>query len=140
MGQGNMPFTDASAGGGGGRGGPGYGGGGGGGGDGSDGGSLRNLTAAFALAVMGGGGYAYKKRGSTDSLKASLSVGGTLLASSWLMGVSPTVGVGLALVTTSSLAVVMYRRYRASGKLMPAGVLTLVAAAYSIGYLRVLLG
>ena len=43
-------------------------------------------------------------------------------------------------VTTSSLAVVMYRRYRASGKLMPAGALTLAAAAYSIGYLRVLLG
>lgn len=129
------------------NGGDGGGGGGGGGGDsGGDsgsspaGGPLRIMTVIFALAVIGGGSFAYIKKGSKMSLRASAGVGGALLTAAWLMGSYSTAGVSLALVTTVSLAVVMGKRYQASGKVMPAGALTIVAGIYSLIYSNFLLG
>lgn len=41
--------------------------------------------------------------------------------------------------TTAALAVVMAKRYRSSGKVMPAGALTIVAGIYSLMYSSTLL-
>lgn len=47
--------------------------------------------------AAGGGAFAYIKKGSKMSLRASAGVGGALLAAAWLMGSSPVAGVSLAL-------------------------------------------
>jgi len=92
----------------------------------------------FLCAVSGL--VAYIKKGSSKSLLVSTAVAVLLLVSASLMG-NPTYRVGtlLALATCLTLSGAMGWRAKMSGKLIPAGIVSALAALMSAGYVATLL-
>jgi uncharacterized membrane protein (UPF0136 family) len=86
------------------------------------------------VSLIGGGVYAYKKKGSKASLYASSAVGFALLAAVWQMGTYPQAGIGIALVTSAALTAAMGNRYRKSRKFMPSGLVALVSLGSTAWY------
>lgn len=129
----------------GGKGGWGFGGGGGGGGNsgGSGGDAMAGYTYLFGLLVLMGGATAYYRKGSSKSLIASSGITILLFISASLMGkpgsqVGSQVGLLLALATCLVLAGLLgYRSYK-YGKIVPAGVISILSAAMSVGYIKTL--
>jgi uncharacterized membrane protein (UPF0136 family) len=125
----------------GGKGGWGFGGGAGGGGNSGGGGgdAMAGYTYLFGLLVLIGGATAYYRKGSSKSLIASSGITILLFISASLMGKPGSqVGLLLALATCLVLAGLMGHRSYRYGKIMPAGVISIISAAMSIGYIKTL--
>jgi len=84
------------------------------------------LGYTFGAVVAAGGAMGYVKKRSVPSLMAGLVFGGLAMAGAYHASVnpeSPTVGAGVS----GLLAGVMGTRAAKSGKIMPAGVIALLA-------------
>jgi uncharacterized membrane protein (UPF0136 family) len=94
-------------------------------------GSAHANIGLGALTLVGGT-VGYLRQGSKPSLVAGVAVGSLFWASSYLITTqeTPYYGHVLATVTSSLLTAGMYRRYTATRRMMPAGV---VAGIGSIG-------
>ena len=125
---------DGNGGGSGGRGG-GSGGGRGGGGD-----PMKGFTYLFALILFAAGLTAYFKKGSSTSLMVSSAMAVLLLVSASLMG-NPTYRIGtfLALATCTTLSAAMGARAKESGKMVPAGLVSIASGLMCIGYVATLI-
>jgi uncharacterized membrane protein (UPF0136 family) len=97
-------------------------------------------AAPAALLTAAAGLSAYVRKGSSKSLLISSAVAVLLLVSASLMG-HPTyrVGTQLALATCLVLAGAMGYRAKASAKMVPAGVVALLSALMSAGYIATLI-
>lgn len=131
-----------SPGGGGGSGGKGGRGGGGHGrgGQGGSGDPMKGFTYLFAFAVFVSGVIAYARKASTTSLLVSSGVAVLLIISASLMG-HPTYKIGtlLSLGTCMALSGVMGVRAKNSGKILPGGIVSMMAGIMSVGYIVTLL-
>lgn len=99
------------------------------------------LILAYALLVAAGGIAGYLKAKSTASLASGLG-SGAALAIAWFISLQmPTVGLGLAAAIALALVVVFIRRFKTTGKFMPAGMLAigsgLATIVFAVSCLRV---
>ncbi|XP_047370246.1 transmembrane protein 14C [Vespa velutina] len=83
---------------------------------------------AYAATVAGGGILGYVKSHSIPSLAAGLIFGSALSYGAFQTSVDPT-NVGVLLGTTTTLGGLMGYRFYNTGKIMPAGVITILSAA-----------
>ncbi|XP_015218693.1 transmembrane protein 14A [Lepisosteus oculatus] len=77
----------------------------------------------YAAAVALGGFMGYKRKGSVMSLIAGLLFGSLSAFGAYRLSIDPR-DVKVSLVASLVLSVVMGMRYKKSGKLMPAGIMT----------------
>lgn len=96
------------------------------------------LTLIYALLVAAGGVIGYITAKSTASLTAGLASGAALLLAWFLFGVSFTLGLTVGLLIAAGLTVVFARRYQATNKIMPsgmmAGISALMVVLYVVGF------
>ncbi|XP_030603522.1 transmembrane protein 14A [Archocentrus centrarchus] len=78
---------------------------------------------SYAAAVAFGGYMGYKRKGSVMSLMAGLVFGGLSAFGAYIMSNDPK-DIKVSLLASGVLAVIMGVRYKNSGKLMPAGIMT----------------
>ncbi|XP_023145332.1 transmembrane protein 14A [Amphiprion ocellaris] len=78
---------------------------------------------SYAAAVAFGGFMGYKRKGSVMSLIAGLVFGGFSAYGACNVSNDPK-DIKVSLLAAGALAVVMGMRYRKSGKLMPAGIMS----------------
>lgn len=84
------------------------------------------ITLSYAFAVAAGGIAGYIKAGSTASLTAGLAFGGVVTLGAYLISAGQQlVGEVLVVGTAAALTYVMGKKYMNSGKVFPAGVVTL---------------
>ncbi|XP_015184031.1 PREDICTED: transmembrane protein 14C [Polistes dominula] len=83
---------------------------------------------AYAAAVAGGGILGYVKSHSIPSLAAGLVFGSVLGYGAYQTSQDPA-NVGVLLGTTTALGGLMGYRFYNTGKIMPAGVITIMSAA-----------
>jgi len=91
--------------------------------------SMDLATVAYGLCVAAGGVAGYMKAGSTASLAAGLTFGGVAILGAYLVSNNQPVGHYLVVGTAGTLTGVMGRRFMNSGKIMPAGVVTILSVA-----------
>lgn len=77
----------------------------------------------YAAAIAFGGFMGYKRKGSVMSLMAGLVFGGLSAYGAYNLSHDPK-DISVLLVSSGLLSLVMGMRYKKSGKLMPAGVMT----------------
>ncbi|KAM4729692.1 transmembrane protein 14A [Anableps anableps] len=77
----------------------------------------------YAAAIIFGGFMGYKRKGSVISLMAGLVFGGLSAYGAYNFSNNPK-DVLVSLASYGLLAVIMGIRYKKSGKLMPAGIMT----------------
>jgi uncharacterized membrane protein (UPF0136 family) len=77
----------------------------------------------FGVLTIAGGVLGFVRAKSKPSLVAGGGAGALLLAASYLMTLRPAVGLALGLVVSLALAGRFVRAFRASGKVMPAGLM-----------------
>ncbi|XP_028982760.1 transmembrane protein 14A [Betta splendens] len=77
----------------------------------------------YAAAIAFGGFMGYKKKGSVMSLVAGLVFGGLAAYGAYNMSIDPR-NIKFSLLSSAVLSVVMGMRYKKSGKLLPAGIVT----------------
>ncbi|MBN3309497.1 TM14A protein, partial [Amia calva] len=77
----------------------------------------------YAAAIALGGFMGYKRKGSVMSLIAGLLFGSLSAYGAYRIS-NDTRDVKMTLIASFSLFIVMGMRYRKSGKLMPAGIMT----------------
>ena len=95
-----------------------------------------HMNLSLGGLIIVGGAVGYLRKGSKVSLAAGLTAGSLLLGSSYLIAKTDNVYEGHLLATGTSglMALAMGKRYLASGKFMPAGLVTaigVVACAYN---------
>ncbi|KAG9274840.1 transmembrane protein 14C [Astyanax mexicanus] len=81
------------------------------------------LGFGYAAAIIFGGFLGYKKKGSLMSLIAGLFFGGISAYGAFKVSVDPG-DIWTSLAASAALAVVMGMRFKKSGKIMPAGIMT----------------
>ncbi|XP_028843966.1 transmembrane protein 14A [Denticeps clupeoides] len=77
----------------------------------------------YAAAIMLGGFMGYKIKGSVMSLVAGLLFGSTAAYGAYRVSLDPT-DIKTSLLASGTLSVVMGLRFKKSGKLMPAGIMS----------------
>ncbi|XP_027862654.1 transmembrane protein 14A [Xiphophorus couchianus] len=77
----------------------------------------------YAAAIIFGGFMGYKRKGSVMSLIAGLVFGGLSAYGAYNVSNDPK-DILVLLASSGLLAVIMGMRYKKSGKLMPAGIMT----------------
>lgn len=82
---------------------------------------------AYALAVAAGGIAGYAKAGSIASLAAGLTFGGIAGLGGYMVSNNQPFGHYLVVGTAGVLTFVMGKRYMNSGKIMPAGIVTILS-------------
>ncbi|XP_037127664.1 1-acyl-sn-glycerol-3-phosphate acyltransferase epsilon-like isoform X1 [Syngnathus acus] len=80
----------------------------------------------YAAAILLGGYMGYKRKGSVMSLMAGLVFGGLSAFGAYNISNKPT-DIKVSLFASGLLAVVMGTRYKKSGKLLPAGIMTILS-------------
>lgn len=100
---------------------------------------LKTIPIRSFDALTVAGLFAYIRKGSSKSLLISSACSLLLLVSASLMG-HPTLRVGtlLALATCLGLAGAMGYRAKESGKVAPAGLVAVLSALMSVGYVATL--
>ncbi|KAF6022713.1 hypothetical protein EB796_018989 [Bugula neritina] len=88
---------------------------------------MDKLHVAYALAIAAGGLAGYIKAGSIPSLAAGVSFGVVVLVGTYLVSIQQPLGQILVIGTAVALTFVMGKRFMNSGKVMPAGVVTLLS-------------
>ncbi|XP_042289140.1 transmembrane protein 14A [Thunnus albacares] len=78
---------------------------------------------SYAAAIALGGFMGYKRRGSVMSLMAGLVFGGLSAYGAYNLCHDPR-DIKVSLLASGVLSVVMGMRYKKSGKLMPAGIMS----------------
>ncbi|XP_044070296.1 transmembrane protein 14A [Siniperca chuatsi] len=78
---------------------------------------------SYAAALAFGGFMGYKKKGSVMSLMAGLVFGGLSAYGAYRISNDPK-DIKVLLLASGVLSVVMGMRYKKSGKLMPAGIMS----------------
>ncbi|XP_077438908.1 transmembrane protein 14A [Vanacampus margaritifer] len=81
---------------------------------------------SYAAAILLGGYMGYKRKGSIMSLMAGLVFGGLSAYGAYNVSNKPT-DIKVLLFSSGLLAVVMGTRYKKSGKLVPAGIMTVLS-------------
>ncbi|KAM4599980.1 transmembrane protein 14A [Fundulus heteroclitus] len=81
------------------------------------------LGYGYAAAIFFGGFMGYKRKGSVMSLIAGLVFGGVSAYGAYNVSNDPK-DVLVLLASSGLLAVIMGMRYKKSGKLMPAGIMS----------------
>ncbi|XP_078047885.1 transmembrane protein 14C [Augochlora pura] len=89
------------------------------------------VAYSYAAAVAGGGILGYVKSSSIPSLGAGLLFGSILGYGAYQTSADPT-NVGVLLGASTTLGGIMGYRFYNTGKIMPAGVITLLSAAMII--------
>ncbi|XP_076280820.1 transmembrane protein 14C [Lasioglossum baleicum] len=89
------------------------------------------IAYSYAAAVAGGGILGYVKSASIPSLGAGLLFGGILGYGAYQVSGDPS-NVGVLLGGSTTLGGIMGYRFYNSGKIMPAGIITLMSAAMII--------
>ena len=89
--------------------------------------NMDPFTLGYALAVAAGGIAGYAKAGSVASLAAGLTFGGIAALGGYLVSIDQPFGHVLVVGTAGVLTFVMGKRYMNSGKIFPAGVVTLLS-------------
>ncbi|XP_029962510.1 transmembrane protein 14A [Salarias fasciatus] len=77
----------------------------------------------YAATILFGGFMGYKRKGSVMSLMAGLVFGGLSAYGAFNISSDPK-DIKISLMASGALAVVMGLRYKKSGKLMPAGIMS----------------
>lgn len=85
------------------------------------------FTLGYALAVAAGGIAGYAKAGSVASLAAGLTFGTLAAVGGYLVSINQPLGHAFVVGTAGTLTFVMGKRYMNSGKIFPAGVVTLLS-------------
>ncbi|XP_063346986.1 transmembrane protein 14A isoform X1 [Pelmatolapia mariae] len=85
--------------------------------------ALDWIGFSYAAAVAFGGFMGYKRKGSVMSLMAGLVFGGLSAFGAYNITSDPK-DIKVSLLSSGVLAVIMGMRYKNSGKLMPAGIMT----------------
>ncbi|XP_077468988.1 transmembrane protein 14A [Stigmatopora argus] len=80
----------------------------------------------YAAAILLGGYMGYKRKGSVMSLMAGLVFGGLSFYGAYNISNKPA-DIKVLLFASGLLSVVMGTRYKKSGKLMPAGMMTILS-------------
>ncbi|XP_057704774.1 transmembrane protein 14A [Corythoichthys intestinalis] len=80
----------------------------------------------YAATILLGGFMGYKKKGSVMSLMAGLVFGGLSAYGAYNISNKPT-DIKVLLFASGLLSVVMGSRYKNSGKLVPAGIMTVLS-------------
>ncbi|XP_019726231.1 transmembrane protein 14A [Hippocampus comes] len=80
----------------------------------------------YAVAILLGGYMGYKRKGSVMSLMAGLVFSGLSAYGAYNISNKPT-DIKVSLFASGLLAVVMGTRYKKSGKLVPAGIMTVLS-------------
>nr|XP_020458820.1 transmembrane protein 14A [Monopterus albus] len=78
---------------------------------------------SYAAAIAIGGFMGYKRKGSVMSLVAGLIFGGLSAYGAYNISNDPK-DIKLSLLSSGALAVVMGMRYKKSGKILPAGLVS----------------
>ena len=100
---------------------------------------IRTRGDMISTIITGAGLSAYVKKGSSTSLIISSGVALLLLISASLMGnPSSRIGSILALATCIALSGIMGVRAKKSGKLVPAGLVSILSVLMSGGYVATL--
>ncbi|XP_063730536.1 transmembrane protein 14A [Eleginops maclovinus] len=77
----------------------------------------------YALAIAFGGYMGYSRKGSTMSLMAGLVFGGFSAYGAYNISFDPK-DIKVSLLTAGALSLVMGMRYKKSGKILPAGIMS----------------
>ncbi|XP_041865455.1 transmembrane protein 14A [Melanotaenia boesemani] len=77
----------------------------------------------YAAAIVFGGFLGYKRKASVMSLMAGLVFGGLSAYGAFKISNDPK-DIQVSLITSGLLSVIMGMRYKKSGKLMPAGIIS----------------
>ncbi|XP_005737223.1 transmembrane protein 14A [Pundamilia nyererei] len=85
--------------------------------------ALDWIGFSYAAAIAFGGFMGYKRKGSVMSLMAGLVFGGLSAFGAYNITSDPK-DIKVSLLSSGVLAVIMGMRYKNSGKLMPAGIMT----------------
>ncbi|XP_022987266.1 protein FATTY ACID EXPORT 2, chloroplastic-like [Cucurbita maxima] len=96
----------------------------------------QKLTLGYAALVGVGGLMGYLKSGSQKSLMAGGVSASLLLVVYKLLPSNPVLASSLGLGLSASLLVVMGSRFKNSGKIFPAGVVSLVSFVMTGGYMH----
>lgn len=92
------------------------------------------IALSYAAAIAAGGIAGYLKAGSTASLAAGLTFGGLVALGAYLVSVDQPFGHYLIVGTSGVLTIVMGKRFANSGKMFPAGVVTILSVAMLCRY------
>lgn len=92
------------------------------------------ITLGYALAVACGGIAGYLKAGSVASLVAGLSFGGLVALGAYLISIDAAVGHFLVVGAAGVLTFVMGKKFANSGKLFPAGIVTILSILILLRY------
>ncbi|XP_061645089.1 transmembrane protein 14A isoform X2 [Phyllopteryx taeniolatus] len=84
----------------------------------------------YAAAILLGGYMGYKRKGSVMSLMAGLVFGGLSAYGAYNISNKPT-DIKVLLLTSGLLSLVMGTRYKKSGKLVPAGIMTILRSEFN---------
>ncbi|PIN22349.1 putative membrane protein [Handroanthus impetiginosus] len=96
----------------------------------------QKLTLGYAALVGIGGVMGYLKGGSTKSLMAGGASASLLYIVYTLLPSNPVLASCLGLILSASLLGVMGSRFKKSGKIFPAGIVSIVSLVMSGGYLH----
>ncbi|XP_061693761.1 transmembrane protein 14A [Syngnathoides biaculeatus] len=88
--------------------------------------ALDWIGFGYAAGILLGGYMGYKRKGSVMSLMAGLVFGGLSAYGAYNTSNKPT-DIKVLLFTSGLLSVVMGTRYKKSGKLVPAGIMTILS-------------
>ncbi|XP_034465545.1 transmembrane protein 14A [Hippoglossus hippoglossus] len=77
----------------------------------------------YAAAIAFGGFMGYKRKGSVMSLMAGLVFGGLSAYGAYNVSNDPK-DIKVSLIASGTLAIIMGMRYKKSGKLLPAGIMS----------------
>lgn len=96
---------------------------------------MDTIALCYGLAIAAGGIAGYLKAGSVASLAAGLAFGGLVVLGAYLVSAGQaTVGHVLIFGTAVILTGVMGRRFMNSGKVFPAGVVTILSVLIVLRY------
>ena len=96
--------------------------------------NISLFTLIYALLVIAGGIIGYLTAKSRASLIAGLASGAVLLLAWYLFSISFTLALIIGLVVAAALTVVFVRRYQATRKIMPSGMMAGLSALMTILY------
>jgi uncharacterized membrane protein (UPF0136 family) len=89
----------------------------------------RGYLFVFGMLTIAGGVLGFVKAKSRPSLIAGTLSGLSLMVAGYLVGTRGTLGLALGLIVSLSLAGRFIGAYKKTGKLMPAGLMSVLAVA-----------